>query len=1106
MTAVGSRTASTRAARRPHTTPEELAARLGQPAPTPEQSAAICAPLEPGVIVAGAGSGKTETMAARVVWLVANGLVRPEQVLGLTFTRKAARELAGRIRRRLGQLAAHGVVGDAGLLDGEPTVATYDSFAARIVTEHALRLGREPGARLITEAVAWQYATRVVEAYGGPMESVEYAPATVVNKVLALHGELAGHLVEPAELVDFARVLRQTVDALPRVSRMRGPYYADVRKALDVQDARAQLVPLVEAYRALKRQYETVDFADQAELAARLARDFPEIGAGERQRYRVVLLDEYQDTSHAQLVLLRALFGGGHPVTAVGDPCQSIYGWRGASAGTLTSFRREFATAARTPARQDSLTTSFRNGPTILTVANAIAEPLRAEGLDVPVLTPHTGVGNGPRTADGAGPAVSEVIAAMHRTADDEASDIARRARVFWNSSPTGRTIAVLVRNRSQIPRIDAALRGAGLPVEVVGVGGLLSTPEVADVVATLRVLADPARGDALMRLLTGSRWRLGPRDIDGLARWARRLAHHVGAATPAGATPGMDQAAGPTDAAEAEPDDVDERSIVDALDALPQSGSWFSPEGHRRLAALSQQLRALRKRVGQPLPDLVHDIERTLGFDVEVAARGDATGRANLDRFLDVAAEFAASGESPTLSAFLAYLEAAEEAERGLRPGEVEVAGDRVQVLTVHGAKGLEWDAVFVAGLVDQSFPAGHAEDRAWLGDPGELPYPLRGDVSSLPRLRLDGAADQREARDLVLQFAADSGAAGRLEERRLAYVAVTRARRLLVCTGYWWSDGVRPRKPSEFLVEIRAACEQGAGTVGVWAAEPAEGEPNPLDDVALEYRWPYDPLGARRAVIEEGADLVHAALAGDDAADLLAEAAIADAAAEWDADVDRLIAERERLTAGSEVEVPVPAHLSVSQLVQLRADPTELARSIRRPVPREPAPLARRGTLFHAWLEARWGAPRLLDTDELPGSADDGAVPDRELGALQEAFLASEWAARTPVEVEPPFELMVAGVLIRGRADAVFATSDGGLDVVDWKTGRPPVDLAQVRIRAVQLAAYRLAFATLRGVPLEKVGAAFHYVRENVTLRPVDLMDQSGLEELIRRVPSAS
>ncbi|HSI93248.1 MAG TPA: ATP-dependent helicase, partial [Jiangellaceae bacterium] len=866
--------------------PAELAARLGQPPPTTEQSAAIGAPLAPGVVVAGAGSGKTETMAARVVWLVACGLVRPEQVLGLTFTRKAARELAGRIRRRLAQLQVRGLLDDPDVLDGEPTVATYDAFAGRIVAEHALRLGREPGARLISEAVAWQYATRVVEAYAGPMEEVAYAPTTVVDKVLALHGELAGHLVHPGAVRDFATELRTTVDKRPIVSRMRGPYYAEVRKALDVQDARARLVPLVEAFREMKRAHETVDFADQAELAAELAESFPEVGAAERERFAVVLLDEYQDTSHAQLVLLRALFGGGHPVTAVGDPCQSIYGWRGASAGTLTSFRRVFAGTDGGPARLDSLTTSFRNGPSILAVANRIAESLRAEGLEVPVLTPFDRPASPPST---------EVVAAMHRTVDDEAADVARRARAYWDGSAEGRTIAVLVRNRSQIPRLDAALRAVGLPVEVVGVGGLLATPEVADVVATLRVLADPSRGDALMRLLAGSRWRIGPRDLDALSRWARRLAR--------GGPNAQD--------VEATPDEVDDRSIIDALDALPGTG-WFSTAGRRRLAALAAELRSLRLRAGQPLPELVHDVERTLGLDVEVAARADPTGRANLARLLDVAAEFAAAAESPTLAAFLAYLDAAEAAERGLRPGEVEVSGDRVQVLTVHGAKGLEWDAVFVTGLVDQLFPAGHAEDRAWLGDPGELPYPLRGDADGLPVLRLDDADDQRDVRDAVRRFAEECGAAGRLEERRLAYVAVTRARHLLVCSGFWWGDGVRPRRVSEFLTEIRSVCESGAGMVGVWADEPGPDEANPLDEAGREYLWPYDPLGNRRAVVEDAARLVRSAASGDDAGDLLAEAAISAAAAEWDGEVERLLAERERTARGRPVEVAMPAQLS--------------------------------------------------------------------------------------------------------------------------------------------------------------------------------------------------
>ena len=1057
-------------------TPAQLAARLGQPPPTAEQAAVIAAPLAPGVVVAGAGSGKTETMAARVVWLVASGQVRPEHVLGLTFTRKAARELAARIRRRLGQLAARGVLdaaltADPTVLDGEPTVVTYDALAGRIVGDHALRLGREPAARLVAEAVAWQYATRAVEAYAGEMDHVTHAPSTVAEQVLALHGDLSGHLVDPSRLVDLARELRAEVDALPTVPRMRGRYYQEVRDALAVQDARAQLVPLVEAFRSLKRANEVVDFGDQAELAARLAVEFPEVGAGERERFSVVLLDEYQDTSHAQLVLLRALFGEGHAVTAVGDPCQSIYGWRGASAGTLTAFRRQFRARTGADAGQSALTTSFRNGERILSVANRLAEPLRAEGLDVPVLSSFDGQAGG------------DVVVSLHLTADDEATDVARRARAFWDGSAEGRSAAVLVRNRSQIPRIEAALRAAGLPVQVVGVGGLLATPEVGDVVATLRVIADPARGDALMRLLTGARWRIGPRDLDALARWSRILVRGG-------------------DAPDADPDEVDDRCIVDALDSLPREG-WFSADGGGRLAALSGELRALRRRAGQPLPELVHDVERTLGLDVEVAAGVRAAGRANLDRFLDVVTEFAASGEAPSLSAMLAYLDAAETAERGLRPGEVDVVGDQVQVLTVHGAKGLEWDAVFVAGLVDGVFPAGHATDRAWLGRPGELPYPLRGDVAALPTFGLDGARDQQEARDAVRHFVQECGRAGRLEERRLAYVAATRARDLLVCTGYRWGDVKLARVPSALLKEIREACEAGAGEVGVWVDDP--GEVNPLADLVDDLHCPYDPLTGRRAAVEEGAALVRAAGTGDDAADLLAEAEIAGAAAEWDDEVATLLAERDRSAVERPVDVLLPEHLSVSRLVRLGDDPQGLARDIRRPVPRAPAPLARRGTLFHAWLESRWGSPRLLDVDELPGSADEGAAHDRELASLQDAFLASEWAGRIPVEVEAPFELLIAGVLVRGRADAVFPADGDGIEVVDWKTGRPPRSPAEQAVRAIQLAAYRLAFARLRGLPLTRGGAAFHHVRENLTVRPADLLDESALEALVRSVPVA-
>ncbi len=540
--------------------PAQLARLLGVAEPTAEQAAVIAAPVQPLAVIAGAGSGKSETMAARLVWLVANGLVRPERVLGLTFTRKAAAELGHRVRFRLDGLRRAGLDGiapgqaapdragpdragpdwagpdwagpeqaappggDAGLL-GEPVVSTYHAYAARLVTDHALREALEPTLRLITPAVAWQIAAKVVAAYGGPMDNVPWSPPAVTAAVLALAGELAEHLRGPADVTAVGDWLDAQYQALP------GRVPAAVRKVLECQRTREQLIPMVAGYSRAKAGREVLDHGDQMALAARIAVRHPEVGLAERGRYQVVLLDEYQDTSHAQLVLLRALFGGGHPVTAVGDPCQSIYGWRGASAGNLRRFARDFAARPGRPAEVRQLSTSFRNTGRVLDAAAAVQEQLRAAAPEVPRLIPPPG-----RADRG------QVVCALTRTVADEAEWVAQQVSALlarppgmapdglpWPDGSTDSIrpsdIAVLCRKRSQFPALRTALEALGIPVEVVGLGGLLAVPEVADIVATLRVLHDPSASGPLARLLTGPRWRIGPRDLVALGRRARALA-----------------------------------------------------------------------------------------------------------------------------------------------------------------------------------------------------------------------------------------------------------------------------------------------------------------------------------------------------------------------------------------------------------------------------------------------------------------------------------------------------------------------------------------------------------------------------------------------------
>ena len=1067
--------------------PADVARLLGLFPPTDEQAAVIQAPLEPAAVIAGAGSGKTETMAARVVWLVANDLVAPDRILGLTFTRKAAGELQHRIRARLKSL--HRALG-RGFESGEPAVLTYAAYSARLVDEHGIVLGTEPGSRLLTEAARWQVADAVVRRYDGQFCVEPGVVSTVTERLLDLSAQLADHLAEPEQVRRLGARLRAELAALAQKPGTRRSLPANVEKLLETCTKREDLLPLVELFGEYKRAEGLLDFADQMVLASRLA-TLPAVAAVERSRYDVVLLDEYQDSGHAQIQMLAALFGDGRAVTAVGDPLQSIYSWRGASAANIGRFSERFRTSSGKPAPVYSLMTSWRNDRRILTVANRVADELRG-----PTGLPLTARPDAPE---------GDVVARFSESVADEAGWLAERLRAEWDGrrdwTSGQRTLAVLVRKRSGIALIAQALRDAGLPVEVVDIGGLLTLPEIADVRAVLQVLADHTAGGSLARLLTGARWRIAPADLVALHRRARELARTTGLSVRG---PDAEPAAGQAATGTGQPDE-DERiepSLVEALDDLGEA-SQYSAEGYRRLADCASMLRRLRRRLDLPLPDLVAEIERELGLDVEVASRpgSEHAGRANLDRFIDEAARFAGDRAAAGVSAFLGYLRAAEEEEYGLKPATLEVLPDRVQVLTVHGAKGLEWDVVAVAGLVTDGFPDA-AKNHDWASAPALLPSPLRGDAGDLPVLDFAGCQHHGDSEARIAEHRARLKQRHLDEERRLAYVAFTRARKALYASGAAWGAGTKPRPASVFLEELR---ESDAVRVDSWW-EVTEGEQNPMSGVELGQSWPADPLAGRREVIERGADRVLAALRDLRTVDAaggtgqLAALHRNPLAKLWERDVDLLLAERAAAAEVGVIDVVVPDQLSVSDVVALSADPAELARRLRRPLPQQPAKQARRGTAFHHWLEQRWAAQSLLDIDDLPGAVDELA-DESELEALKAAFERSSWADRTPIAVEVGFEMSFGARVVRGRMDAVFCDPDGRFTVVDWKTGRPPTG-AEAEAKAVQLALYRLAWAAIRGIPdteLDSVGAAFHYVATGRTVAPANLLDARQLRELV-------
>ncbi|MFF3647560.1 UvrD-helicase domain-containing protein [Streptomyces sp. NPDC002181] len=1137
------------------TDPEQLKELLGIPF-TPEQLACITAPAAPQVIVAGAGSGKTTVMAARVVWLVGTGAVAPEQVLGLTFTNKAAAELAERVRKAL---ARAGITdpdpspADPDAAGGEPRISTYHAFAGQLLKDHGLRIGLEPSARLLADATRFQLAARVLREAPGPYPALTKSVPDLVSDLLALDGELSEHLVTPEALRAYDTELLDVLAGTKLTNE-------DLRKVPEAVRGRLELLELTERYRTAKRSRDLLDFSDQIALCAQLATTRPEVGELLREEFKVVLLDEYQDTSVAQRLLLSGLFGGGsgHAVTAVGDPCQAIYGWRGASVANLDDFPEHFPHADGRPATRFSLSENRRSGGRLLDLANELAAPLRSMHEGVEAL----------RAAPGEERAGS-VRCALLDTHAEELEWLADSVAHLVRTGTEPREIAVLCRSARDFAQIQAVLVARDVPVEVVGLSGLLHLPEVADLVAVCEVLQDPGANASLVRLLIGPRWRIGARDLALLGRRARQLI---------GRAPGE---VDPDERLAAAVEGVDPAEVVSLADALETflDGSSaasddlpFSAEARVRFAHLAQELRDLRRSLADPLMDVLHRVLAATGLEVELSASPHALAarrRESLSGFLDVAAGFASLDGEASLLAFLGFLRTAVQYEKGLDhalPG----GENTVKVLTAHKSKGLEWDVVVVPDLCAGSFPKERAPEP-WTSYAKVLPYALRGDAATLPQGPAWTSAGLKAFKSSLKEHKA-------VEELRLGYVTFTRPRSLLLASGHWWGPTQKKRRgPSPFLSSLHDHCAAGNGEIEAWAQEPDPDAENPslATESTPDRSWPLplDPESLR--LRREAAALVEAHLAAPgpapapeahlwpphcedpsyaeepDGGDLWAADAAtvphprsgeglraeepwaedpwgedpwpedpwaeegepgptagalragptpeeARAIASWDRDLDALEGELRR-TRVAVRDVELPPALSASQLLRLAADEQGFARDLARPMPKPPQPAARQGTRFHAWVESRFDELPLPLLDvldpatELPGS-DQDIVDEADLDSLKAAFERSEYADRTPYRMEAPVQLTLAGRVIRGRIDAVYRNEDGSYEIVDWKTGRT------TEADPLQLAVYRLAWAEATGTPLDRVAAAFLHVRSGRVIRPRGLPGRDRLERILQ------
>jgi len=1136
-------------------TPAQLFTALGEKhMPTDQQEKVITAPLKPTLVVAGAGSGKTATMSARVTYLVASGQVDPSQVLGLTFTRKATHELRERIENRLGQLyrypgwtpsstrsnaaaqvsgglstadssSAAGGIGaasssqdqDLTAVAGEATVATYNSFAGALVREWGLEVGLETDTAVLTPASSWQIMYELMENWGQEFEE----PFSSLDSATELALQLANSLNENLLSVDEARELMADLGQnLKDLRSVRGAAKAIDAKSLPAMTKRIQVLDLVERYIDYKRENSLVDFGDQVALACRIVTDKrvgPRVIAQYRDRFKAVLLDEFQDTSVAQTILLSSLFAG-CGVVAVGDPNQAIYGWRGASSAALGQFHRHFSNGAG-PVLQ--LSTAWRNDPQILQAANRISDPLRASGqVKVEKLVKRPGVGD----------ERGKVWAARVQDGLAEAELIAKFLAQRWSPS---KSMAVLCRTRSQFTPIVAALIERGIPVEVVGLGGLLDVPEVADVRALMSVALDPTSADRLMRLidLVG----IDAADLDVVWSFARELVNARANTGQSSAEPLL---------AEALSEIVVNFAAFEAF--CKKYACALSPAGLYQAKRLGRILQEANAAANLELVDFISWAERALGLDVEAAARVDVNevGARALAALRAQATSFKAQNPEAGAQVFLGWLNAAQDQERGLELPEVEPAPGAVQVLTVHASKGLEWDIVVVPGLVEANFPSYRSRPKedytvlanSWITQVSEFPHTLRRDYDSLPPCPFIGLSPQA-GKDAILaageEYRSELGKWEVAEERRLAYVAYTRARsQLLLTTSHYAALSKTPKMTSRFLKELERsqmvqfladderdddlsnrALDQSS--VSVWphqldalagleepgVAEPSVAEPDGagLSAAAPSQAVPGQAVLGKQAGLSlrlRAAALVSAAGgcqgAGSEEALQIPEG-LAPQLDDWWRQARLLLQERQIRQENGQ-EIVLPSHLAATAMAKVGKE--DFIMSLRRPLPPPPSKAARLGTAFHEEMSQRLNSEGTLLSLAEAGSdrlspADRKQVNDwldniADLEILQ---------GYSPYATEIDQEIRLAGFNVRCRIDAVFKAVEKGRAqwlIVDWKTGGQ-------RVRVDQLSLYVHAWAASQGVDISQVRAAYVYVQDGHVdeLRPRQIIGLDVFKE---------
>ncbi len=661
----------------------------------PDQVKAVTAPDGPLLIVAGAGTGKTTVLTRRIAFLIATKLARPSEILALTFTNKASSEM----EERVDLLVPYGYA--------EVCISTFHAFGDRILREQALALGLDPDFTVLTrpEQVVF-FRERLFEfplSYYLPLGD----PTKYVEGILTLVSRAKDEDVSPAEYLQYAERLADRARTHPEDSQLHEEALRQREIALTYQK-----------YQELMAREGLADFGDQVTTTLKLFREHPAILAEYQNRFRYILVDEFQDTNYAQWQLLQMLAGGSGNLTVVGDDDQSIYKFRGAAVSNLLSFTEVFPRAEVVV-----LTQNYRSGQPILDAAYRLIrhnDPDRLEarlGLDKRLLARREGA-----------------RAVEHRYYDTLGSEADGVAGLIEAKVSSGayryRDMAILVRANRDADPFLRALNMQGVPWRFSGAHGLYNREEIRLLMAFLRVVADPEASEFLYHLASGEPYRVPSLDLARCSAAARRA----------------------------------KRSLFWIFQHLDAAGlDDLSGEGIATIRKLLEDLEAYIQRA-QALRtgEVLYHFLMESGFLKRLMARSDIASQfqvQNIARFFERVKRFSDVALLDRVAQFVEYQDKLLEAGEDPTVAEADVDMDAVHVLTLHKAKGLEFPVVFLVGLTADKFPARGRRD------PIDLPAPLvrdclpEGDVRLQEERRLFFVGMTRAKDELCLTSSRDSG-----------------------------------------------------------------------------------------------------------------------------------------------------------------------------------------------------------------------------------------------------------------------------------------------------------------------------------------------------------